>query len=102
MRVLVALAAATVFGTMWVLDTTALVRLALYCLTGGCGMPPVWIALAGGVLVLALVLALRWPRASPKSAKSAKPRASRAKTPARVKNPALAKIPAREKSKPAR
>ena len=90
MRVLVALAAAAVFGTLWVLDTTALVRLALYCLTGGCGVPPVWIALAGGVLVLALVLALRRARASPKSAK---PRASR---------PSRAKTPARKKPKPAR
>ena len=99
MRILVALAAAAVFGTLWVLDTTALVRLALYCLTGGCGVPPVWIALAGGMLALALVLALRRPRASPKATKGAKPRASR---PSRAKTPALAKTPARKKSKPAR
>ena len=82
MRVLFVLAVTAVFGTMWVLDTTALVRLTVYCATGGCGVPPLWIVILAGVTMLAVLLPLRRSRAIAKTPSS---RSSRAKMEARSK-----------------
>ncbi len=82
MRFLFVLAVIAVFGTMWVIDTTALVRLTIYCATGGCGVPPLWIAIMGGVTILAVLLPLRRSRATAKTRSS---RPARAKTETRNK-----------------
>lgn len=82
MRVLVALAVVVVFGALWFLDTAGLVRLTIYCATGGCGVPPLWIALGAGGLVLAAVASSREARAGAKPARGAKnasPRSPRKK-----------------------
>jgi hypothetical protein len=88
MRILLALAVVVVFAALMVFDTAALVRLTFVCVTGGCGVPMVWVAIAGGVLILAALLSLRRPAAPAKKAparKTARPRPSRAKTAVRRK-----------------
>jgi hypothetical protein len=56
MRILLALLAVIVFGTMLLVDTAALVRLATSCVTGGCGVRPLWIAVGGGGVVAAVAV----------------------------------------------
>ena len=88
MRILLALAVVVVFAALMVFDTAALVRLTFVCVTGGCGVPMVWIAIAGGVLVLAGLLSFRRravPAKKPPAKKTGRPRPSRAKAPARRK-----------------
>jgi hypothetical protein len=53
---------------MWVFDTAALVRLTFFCVTGGCGVSPMWVAIGGGAIVLAMLVSLRRPRADVKRA----------------------------------
>jgi hypothetical protein len=72
MRILLALAVVVVFAALMILDTTALVRLTIVCVTGGCGVPVLWIAIGGGVLGLAALLSFRLPVAKLKP--RAKPR----------------------------
>jgi hypothetical protein len=59
MRILLALAVVVVFAALMVFDTTALLRLFGACVTGGCGVPVLWIAIGGSVLALAALLSLR-------------------------------------------
>jgi hypothetical protein len=77
-----------VFGALLVIDTAALLRLGWYCVTGGCGVPPTWIAIGGGALALGAWLLVRPRTANVKIAKVRKagpPRASRGKAVARGK-----------------
>jgi len=98
MRILLALAVVVVFAALMVIDTTALVRLTIVCVTGGCGVPTAWFAIAGGVLVLAVLLSLRRRGAIAKKApvrkapvkkapvkQAGRPRPARGKTTARRK-----------------
>jgi hypothetical protein len=83
MRILVALAVVVVFAAMLVFDTAALVRLTAYCITGGCGVAPVWIGIVAGGIAVAAFLTLRRPGASVKATtprKKASPRPARKKT----------------------
>ena len=93
MRILLALAVVAVFAALLIFDTTALVRLTVVCVTGGCGVPATWIAIGGGVLALAALLSLRRPVASVKKARVTKGGRSR---------PARGKAGARRKPKPAK
>lgn len=61
MRVLLALITVTVFGAVWLFDTAALIQLAVYCVSGGCGVPPVWFGIAAGALALVWFVS-RWRR----------------------------------------
>jgi hypothetical protein len=73
MRVLILLIAVIAFGAMLLVDPAALVRLTVFCVTGGCGVRPTWIALGVGVAVLAAVLLrLRQPRPREAVAKKAR------------------------------
>ena len=88
MRILLALAVVAVFVAMMVLDTTALLRLTFICVTGGCGVPFLWIATGGAVVALAALFSLRRPVASAKKAsvrKTVRPRPAGGKTVARKK-----------------
>jgi hypothetical protein len=88
MRILLALAVIVVFAAMMVFDTTALLRLVGICVTGGCGVSVGWIAIGGGVLALAALLAFRRTGIVVKKTvakKAARPRQARGKTPARRK-----------------
>jgi hypothetical protein len=77
MRILLALAVVVVFAALLIFDTTALVRLTLGCVTGGCGVPAKWIAIGGGMLALAALLSLRRPGAKVKKARVTKVNRSR-------------------------
>jgi hypothetical protein len=88
MRILLALAVIVVFAALMVLDTTALIRLTVVCVTGGCGVPVVWIAIGGSVLALAAFLSFRKPGKNVKKArvtKAGRPRPARGKATARKK-----------------
>ena len=88
MRVLMALAVVVVFAALMVFDTTALVRLTVMCVTGGCGVPVLWIAIGVGVLALAALLSFRRPTANvkkPRVKKAGGPRPVRKKPAARSK-----------------
>ena len=61
MRVLFALITVAVFGAVWLFDTAALIQLSVYCVSGGCGVPPVWFAIAAGALALVWFVS-RWRR----------------------------------------
>lgn len=84
LRVLLALITVTVFGAVWLFDTAALIQLAVYCVSGGCGVPPVWFAIAAGALALLwFVSRRRRPAAGETRRRSAKrtartPRAKKA------------------------
>jgi hypothetical protein len=93
MRILLALAVIVVFAALLVLDTTALIRLTVVCVTGGCGVPIVWIAIGAGVLALAALLSFRRPGENVKKARVMKGGRSAAKR---------GKAPARKKPKPAK
>jgi hypothetical protein len=66
MRILVALAVVIVFVAMWMFDTAALLRLTAICFTGGCGVPPVWIALGAGSLAVVIFVSCRTDHYRPK------------------------------------
>jgi hypothetical protein len=88
MRILLALAVVVVFAALMVFDTTALVRLTVMCVTGGCGVPVLWIAIGAGVLALAALVSFRRPAANVKKARVRKaggPRPVRKKPAARSK-----------------
>jgi hypothetical protein len=91
MRILLALAVVIVFAALMIFDTTALLRLFGACVTGGCGVSVRWIAIVGGVLVLAALLS--WRRTN---AKVKKPRVKKVGRP----QPARGKATARRKPKP--
>ncbi len=76
MRILLILAVVVVFGALFVIDTTALLRLGFYCVSGGCGVPPMWIAGGGAVSVAFAWLLVRRRPANGKVArvKKAAPR----------------------------
>jgi hypothetical protein len=78
MRILLALVVIVVFAALMILDTAALIRLTAACVTGGCGFSPLWIAaVAGGIVIAALVSSRRPPA---KAKRAAKTRAPKAKT----------------------
>jgi hypothetical protein len=88
MRILLVIAVVVVFAALLVIDTAALLRLGLYCVSGGCGVPPTWIAIGGGALVLGAWQLLRRRPANVKIArvKQAAPAGKpRAKTLTRAK-----------------
>ena len=90
MRVVVVLLAAAGFGAFWLFNTEALILLTADCVMGGCGVPPIWFAIA----VAAMALAAFWSwRRRPAPAKS---RAKRAK--AAPKKPAKSKAKAQTAS----
>ena len=97
MRVLLILAVALVFGAMLLFDTTALVRLAGMCVTGGCGVSPMWLGIGAGVLVLVGVVATRWPFRRSKPNRKGPAKAARKKPSARPGAPK----PRRGKARPA-
>lgn len=67
--------AATVFVAMLLFDTAALLRLTAYCVSGGCGVHPLWIAIGGGVAIaVAVLLSFRKRKKHVKSRKKAFPR----------------------------
>ena len=85
MRILLGVVVVGVFGALLVIDTAALLRLAAYCLSGGCGVPPTWIAILSGGLLIGAGLLLRRRPASVKIRKVARPRGQRGKTAVRGK-----------------
>jgi hypothetical protein len=87
-----ALTVVVVFAAMWVFDTAALVRLTVFCVSGRCGVPSMWIAIGAGAIVLAILVAVRRPRADLKKPAVSRPRAD-------VKKPRVTKAGA---SRPAR
>jgi hypothetical protein len=98
MRILLALAVVVVFAALMIFDTTALVRLTMACVTGGCGLPVLWIAIGGGVLALAALFSFRRPGAHVKRANVKKARVRKAGQ----SRPARGKATARKKPKPAK
>jgi hypothetical protein len=72
-RVAIVLAVVFVFCALLVFDTAALVGLAVDCATGGCGVPPVWIATAAVGLGLAVLLSARRHRGTAKTVPARKP-----------------------------
>jgi hypothetical protein len=83
MRVVLILAVVVVFVALLVIDTAALLRLTVYCVSGGCGVPPMWIAICGGVVVFcAWMLFRRRPVVVKKAraTKSTRPRGPRRQT----------------------
>jgi hypothetical protein len=100
MRIFLALAVVVVFAAMMVFDTTALIRLAIMCATGGCGVPVLWIAIGAGGLMLTVLISFRRPAANVKKTPVRKPGRSQ---PARGKATARSARPiARKKPKPAK
>jgi hypothetical protein len=93
MRILLALVVVVVFAALWVIDTAALARLTMFCVTGGCGVRPVWIGIAGGVLAFAAVLSLRRSHGKAKVARIKKigPARARRVKPGASKKPKPAK-----------
>ena len=88
MRILLVLAVVVVFAALMVFDTTALVRLTVVCVTGGCGVSVLWIAIGVGVLALAALFSFRQPTANVKKVRARKaggPRPVRKKPAARRK-----------------
>jgi hypothetical protein len=88
MRILVALAVVVVFAALMIFDTTALVRLAFVCVSGGCGVKLQWILVGAGLLGLAALLSLRRPSTNAKPARARKvgrPQPARGKATARKK-----------------
>ena len=61
MRLLIVLVVVAVFAALMILDTAALMRLGWSCVTGGCGVSPIWIVAAVGGMTLVAWLASRWP-----------------------------------------
>lgn len=78
MRAIVPTLAALVFGALLLFDTTALIQLSWLCLTGQCGIPPTWIAVGLGTLVLVGVL-LALPKFRRRRGKPARGRPAKAK-----------------------
>jgi hypothetical protein len=76
-RYLVVLVVVIVFAALMLFDTTALVRLAVFCATGGCGVRPIWIALAIGGIALAALLSSWRPGVTTKGSTASKNRARR-------------------------
>ena len=76
MRVLIALAVGVVFAAMLLIDSAALVRVTVFCVTGGCGVRPMWIAVGTGAVVLAVLLTLRRPRPRQRGSRKVPPRRS--------------------------
>ena len=67
--------AAVVFVAMLLFDTAALLRLTAYCVSGGCGVRPLWIAIGAGVAIaVAVLLSFRKRGSRVKSRKKAFPR----------------------------
>jgi hypothetical protein len=62
MRILALVGAVAVFGAMLLFDVSALARVAILCVTGGCGVRPTWIAFAAGGVALAVLLSFRRSR----------------------------------------
>ena len=60
MRVPIALGVVVVFGSMLLIDPSALVHVTVFCVTGGCGVRPMWIA--GGAVAVALAVLLSFGR----------------------------------------
>ena len=88
MRILLVIAVVAVFGALLVIDTAALLRLGLYCVSGGCGVPPGWIAIGAGALLLGSWLMLRQRPVAVKIARvkpAAAPKKPRAKAATRAK-----------------
>lgn len=80
MRVLIVLVAVVVFGAMLLADPAALARLTMFCVTGGCGVRPMWIGIGVGVVLLVVVLLrLRQPHPRVAVAKKGAPRPPRKK-----------------------
>jgi hypothetical protein len=72
MRILLALTVIVVFVAGLLFDTAALMALLAYCVTGGYGAHPAWLAVEGGGVALAAVLLFRRPRADVKKARVTK------------------------------
>ena len=96
-RGLFALAAGLVFVAGFILDPAGLVQLAYVCATGGCGIRPVWLAIAlgaGFIVWLSVALARRMSaqrssRRKPRAAGRRKPGpAAKARRTPRRKTPA--------------
>ena len=77
MRILLAMAVVVVFAALLVFDTAALARLTVVCITGGCGVHPMWIAIGGAGLAFAALLSVRRPQGNLKSARAKKTGSSR-------------------------
>jgi hypothetical protein len=96
MRVaLLSLIVVVVFGAMLIFDTAALIRLTVFCVTGGCGVRPLWIAAGAGGIALVAMLSLRQSPVSAKSAKKPRLRAA-------PRGTAPRKAPPRRKAKAAK
>lgn len=95
-----------VFGALWMFDTTALMRLTWYLITGGRDISPLWLLVAAGVLIAGW-LVWRRGRSTPArgkkrgaSRKAAKPRVAgrkasgaRKRAPVRVAEPEQPMLP---------
>ena len=103
MRILLALAVVVVFAALMIFDTTALVRLTVVCVTGGCGVPVLWIAIGAGVLALAALFSFRRPTAKVRgpNVKGASVKKAPLRKATRPR-PARGKAAARKKPKPAK
>ncbi len=104
MRVLLALIVVTVFGAVWLFDTAALIQLAGYCVSGGCGVPPVWFGIAAGAGLLIWFVS-RWRRPAAGAARR-RPGKRSARTPgakkAVARRPGAGKAASVAKKKPAK
>lgn len=80
MKILLVLAVVLTGAALWLFDTAALVRLTAYCVSGNCGVHPLWFAGGCGALVLGAIVFGR-PQGAAATKKPA--RSARAKTGAR-------------------
>jgi hypothetical protein len=78
-RVLLVLTVVVVFAALMILDTAALIRVAAICVSGGCGVPTMWIVLAACGLTAAVLISRRFPRGNVKTTKARKKGPPRAK-----------------------
>lgn len=91
MRVVIALGVVVVFAAMLLIDSAALVRVTVFCVTGGCGVRPMWIAVGTGAVALAVLLTFRRPRTRERvtrrgSSRRPRKRAGAGRKPKRVKS----------------
>ena len=93
MRIGLAILVALVFGAMLLFDTAALVLLTADCVSGGCGVDPVWIAAGSAGLVAAVALSSWWSRRRPAR------KTGGGKAPARRKPAGKARTPRKRRAK---
>lgn len=98
MRIGLAILVALVFGAMLLFDTAALVLLTIDCVSGGCGVRPVWIGAGAAGLVAVVALSSWYGRRRPARKKAGGKRPARRK-PTGKSNRSAAKAPRKARGK---